>query len=661
MFRRDRITGNRGGGVLLYARDSVNATEVQVESGFGEHVWCQIGELLVGVIYRSNNTRIVGQDNNKNLLELLTKVCDKQVLILGDFNYPDIDWCTYTASAAASRDCCEFINTIEDCFYTQHVLSPTRDDAILDLVLSREPDLVSQLQVINSLGDSDHNMIEFTFHMSRKVYNDTKEMRDYRCGDYDSIKKCLSLIDWDIFLNGDTVTSWNKFKALLLDLINNHVPKKVLLKKNKFKKPIWMTHRAVKLVTAKRKTFHKYKDTTHPAVKAANRAAKKELRRSVKNFEKKLAQNIKKDRKSFFAYIRGKTKSKVHTGPLLDSTGKILDSPMDMVQEFNSYFASVFTSENISILPYVADMFCGAVEDKCQDVYFSQDDVLKVLSNLREDKAAGADDLSPRFLLHIKEQISYPLFLIFRKSLDEGVVPEDWKLSNVSPIYKKGNRNQAENYRPVSLTSVICKLFESIMRDTLVHHLEEKLLIGSSQHGFRKGRSCLTNLLAFLDKVTDLVDSGNSIDVVFLDFAKAFDKVPHKRLIIKLESHGITGKVSQWVREWLKERMQRVCINGVTSSWLEVMSGVPQGSVLGPILFLIYINDLDNGIKNWILKFADDTKIFSAVNNDSDRRLLQKDLDNLDMMAEEWQMMFSFVEWYCPRKWFRTCIVSYIH
>jgi len=110
---------------------------------------------------------------------------------------------------------------------------------------------------------------------------------------------------------------------------------------------------------------------------------------------------------------------------------------------------------------------------------------------------------------------------------------------------------------------------------------------------------------------------------------------------MKLESHGITGKVSQWVREWLKERMQRVCINGVTSSWLEVMSGVPQGSVLGPILFLIYINDFDNGIKNWILKFADDTKIFSAVNNDSDRRLFQIDLDDLLMWAEEWQIMFS--------------------
>ena len=164
---------------------------------------------------------------------------------------------------------------------------------------------------------------------------------------------------------------------------------------------------------------------------------------------------------------------------------------------------------------------------------------------LRPDKASEPDNLLPRFLLQIKEQIAYPLYLLFRKSPDEGSVPEDWKCANVSPVYKKGNRNKAENYRPISLTSQICKLFEAIIRDAVVKHLEDNQLISDSQHGFRKGRSCLTNLLTFLDKVTSYVDSGEEVDVVFLDFAKAFDKVPHQRLLLKLQSwyYGQTAQL----------------------------------------------------------------------------------------------------------------------
>jgi len=453
------------------------------------------------------------------------------------------------------------------------------------------------------------------------------------------MKQELRQTDWEVMLQGDTEACWAKFKEKLRSLEKTYVPKRVT--SNKIRKPIWMTHRAVKLVAKKKKVYAKYKDRKHPAVKNANGMAKKAILAAKKNFERKLAQNIKQDTKSFFAYARSRSRSRIAPGPLVDDSGNDVESPSDITEEFNRYFASVFVQEDPGSISEPERMFNKADLDCLEDLEFTETDILKKFIKIRDDKAPGADDIMPRMIHNIRDEICRPLWIIFRKSLDQGIVPEDWRRANISPLFKNGNRNRAENYRPVSLTSQVCKVFESLLRDVMVGHLERHQLLKDSQHGFRKGRSCMTNLLTLLEKVTKYLDEGDAVDIIFLDFAKAFDKVPHHRLIKKLRSHGINGKIARWVEAWLSGRSQRTCIAGCGSSWRWVSSGVPQGSVLGPILFLLYINDLENGVMSWILKFADDTKIFGKANSIEDKNLLQKDLDRLIEWSLEWLMMFN--------------------
>jgi hypothetical protein len=220
-------------------------------------------------------------------------------------------------------------------------------------------------------------------------------------------------------------------------------------------------------------------------------------------------------------------------------------------------------------------------------------------------------------------------------------MPEDWKRANITAIFKKGAKNNPGNYRPVSLTSQVGKLCEKIIKDEVVKHLESNKLITDSQHGFRNKKSCLTNLLEFCENIAGVIDDGDPIDIVYLDFQKAFDKVPHVRLLSKLKAHGVGGQVWDWVKEWLFMRKQRVVVNGAQSEWTEVFSGVPQGSVLGPILFTIYINDLDDEIKSKILKFADDTKLTGRVSNDKQRQTIKEDLAVLSNWASVWEMPFN--------------------
>ena len=182
---------------------------------------------------------------------------------------------------------------------------------------------------------------------------------------------------------------------------------------------------------------------------------------------------------------------------------------------------------------------------------------------------------------------------------------------------------------------------EKLIKGRIIDHLNANSLINDSQHGFTAGRSCLTNLLTFLESLTSHVDQGLPVDVLYLDFSKAFDKVPHQRLISKLRAHGIGPDISRWIENWLTDRKQKVTIKGTQSPWTSVTSGVPQGSVLGPTLFTIYTNDIDDNIKSQILKFADDTKLMAPVSNQEQITELQEDLASAFNWAGKWQMEFN--------------------
>ena len=232
----------------------------------------------------------------------------------------------------------------------------------------------------------------------------------------------------------------------------------------------------------------------------------------------------------------------------------LLTEDQDMARALNEFFTSVFTKEELENLPRLSP----PSTELLNSIVVTEELVNKELDKLKPNKAAGADEIYPRILKECHSEVSNPLCLIFNKSLKESKVPSDWKKVSVTPIFKKGSKKEAGNYRLVSLTPIPGKLLESIIKKQMVRHLEENNLLLSSQHGFLYGRSCLTNLLEYLEYITSEIDNKKPVDVVYLDFSKAFDKVAHQRLILKLQNIGFGSTVCKWIVDWLKNRKQRV-------------------------------------------------------------------------------------------------------
>jgi ribonucleases P/MRP protein subunit RPP40 len=644
VFRCDRPVKARGGGVLLYVKEELKPVKVELSSRYPEHVWCCIkseenhNELLLGVVYRTPNETIYGSEAHGQLLDVISEVGkSRNVLIFGDFNYGNIDWESHRSTDGLSEGE-RFLSCVEDAGLYQHVKNPTRGSSLLDLIFSSNEELIDEVDNLGKFDSSDHDMLFCRVNWGRSDNACTRTRHNYNKINIRGITQELDSVEWKNLLEDPVEVSWRNFKNKLLELEQKYVPLQKNVKKNK--EP-WLTYKSLKMIRKKHRAYSRYKDSSHPACKRISKEVKLELRKAKRNFETKLSENIKADKKSFFSYVRHKSRVNVKPNVLLDSGGDRIENNHEIAEKFNTYFSSVFTNETdrASVMNHTLPR---RTAHSMSPFEITEDIVRRKLEKLRADKSPGPDKLSPRLLCAVRDRLVAPITELIKKSLSEGKVPEDWRKANITVIHKKGSRLKTCNYRPISLTSQLCKIMESVVRDALVEYLEKHELLNPSQHGFRKKRSCVSNMLVFLDRVTQAVDEGCPVDVAYLDFAKAFDVVPHARLIQKMESYGIDRAVLLWIADWLSDRVQRVSVSGEESGWTAVTSGVPQGSVLGPVLFLIFINDIDDGLRNLLLKFADDTKIACRARDDLDRKSLQEDLDKLVEWSETWCMRFNF-------------------
>ena len=343
--------------------------------------------------------------------------------------------------------------------------------------------------------------------------------------------------------------------------------------------------------------------------------------------------NIIKNPRYFYSYCKKFRKQQSSVGPLLNHKGDLEHDPKKMADILKDQYSSVFSDPGC---PHKkSPKIKVKINSTLENITFTCEDIIKAINEINDNSACGQDDIPAIILKQCKTTLAYPILLIWEESLSHGYVPKVFKKQIITPVHKKSSKAEPSNYRPIALTSHLIKIFERILRNHIVHHLESNNLICNNQHGFRKHRSCLTQLLSHIDIILQNFLNNKDTDVIYLDYAKAFDKVDHQLLLNKLHSYGIRGKLLMWLNSYLSNRWQTVVINGKHSLPAKVISGVPQGTVLGPILFILYLNDLETCIHHSIISsFADDTRLKRAINTVQDTTLLQTDLENSTNWSE---------------------------
>ena len=571
---------------------------------------------------------------------------------MGDFNFPTINWDEGIAQGNAENNIAQlFVDKVRDCFWSQQVDQFTRKrgqnrPSLLDLIIVNENNMIDNLLYNSPLGLSDHCLLSFQY--SCYIDYPTSKRKRYFMDKMDVTKLRKELnINWNQTLNTkgedtDTNTMWNNFEEKISEVQDSCIPHKMFdTNRKNWQLPVNQDVREI--IRKKHRLWTRYIETRdqekHQAYKKIRNKLRNITRKNKVQKERDIAADIKGNPKRFWKYVNSKTKTKT-TIPDLEVTSEEntikITTDAEKAEALANFFSKVLINEPDD---QFQELWENPVPTIVNSFQITEEKIKKKLQNIKTNKSPGPDDIFPKILKEAAHEISYPLSIIFNSSLNSGTVPTPWKLGKISAIHKKGSKKKCENYRPISLTSVVCKIMESLVRDHIMDYMLENKYFTNRQYGFLPGRSTIIQLINILDIWTEALDQGKHIEVVYMDIQKAFDTVPHRRLLHKLQMYGIQGQIYTWIQDFLSNRQQYVCINEVPSEKTPVTSGVPQGSVLGPVLFVIYINDLPSKLKSDAFMFADDTKIFH-IYDDKLIEDIQEDLDKLQNWSDQWLLKF---------------------
>lgn len=519
---------------------------------------------------------------------------------------------------------------------------PSRNGSILDLIFCNDNHFVHNVNVTAPFSSSDHCTVEFVILDNAEVSKNDISSYDFNKADWVSMASFLNSINFfDLFSSCDDVSSVvNNFYSVIFDAFNRFVPLRTNFKsycrshypfkiRRLFckKSSAWKQYRTFRT----HELLAKYKSFASQC-RSAIYAHHVDVENRVINSD-----NINK----FYRYANRKFTSKTLIGPLKSNNGDILIDPTRKADLLQTIFTSMFTIDDGKIPEFTTP---PVTNSSLSSVIFSAALVKRAIRKLRAKSKGGPDGLPPIFLKTCSDQLAAPLAYLYSQCMEFSYLPPDWLRAYITPAFKKGDPSSPLNYRPIALTCTICKIMEVIIKDQLLNYLLRHNLISKHQHGFLSKHSTTTNLLEATHDWIVSFSSCFNVDVVYIDFSRAFDSIVFNKLLAKLVHYGISGNLLKFISAFIHNREQCVVIDNCFSRVTNVLSGVPQGSVLGPVLFLIFINDVTSICigESKLKLFADDVKLYTSYNvSVSNCGNLQQSIDLLSSWANSWQLCIN--------------------